>query len=240
MSSDRAASALRWWRDAGVDALVREEPRDWLAASPPTEPARPQVAPEPAPEPAPAPPLPDDLERFRAWLAETDDLPGAAPGSARLLPIGDPGAGLMVLVDMPAPEDIAAGSLLAGEAGALFDRMLAAIGLTRDRLYLAALSPVRSPTGMLDPAAARRLADIARHHVGLVAPRALLLFGDACTRALLGASVAKTRARWNALETPDQPVRTIATIRPAKLLVQPALKKLAWEDLKLLKEELEP
>lgn len=224
MSLSWAASALNWWQEAGVDMIVGEEPRDWL--NPKTKTA---AAPVPA-----APALPDTLEAFHAWLAATDELPFAAPSARRDLPAGDPASGLMVLVDMPSPE----GGLLAGEAGALFDRMLLAIGRSRETIYLASLSPIRTPAGTIEDGAAARLGEIARHHIGLVAPRTLLLFGDICGKALVGAPVAGARGKWHELATKKGPIKTLVTIKPEKLDAMPAMKKLAWSDLQMLMEEL--
>ena len=233
MSSGAAASALSWWSEAGVDTLVDEEPRDWLR---PAKPA--PAAAEAEPEADIAAAMPDTIDAFRAWLTDPAALPLGALLAPRVAPSGDPASGLMVLIDMPGQADLAAGALLSGPAGELFDKMMAAIGRSRDTLYLAALSPLRTPTGALDAADAAKLADIARHHVGLVRPRALLLFGDACAKALLGGAVTATRGRWHDLDTPAGPVRAIATIRPEKLALVPNLKKLAWEDLQMLKEGL--
>ena len=169
MSSGWAASALQWWSDAGVDTLVDEAPRNWL---------KPQPKPVPtAAAPAPAEALPADLDAFRAWFVNGARLPLGAPAAPRIGPAGDPASDLMILVDMPgaADRDI----LISGAPGALFDRMLSAIGRGRETIWLAPLSPMRTPTGRLDPAQETQLADIARHHVGLVKPKALLLFGDA-------------------------------------------------------------
>ena len=228
MSSSWAESALNWWEEAGVDTLVAETPRDWLSS-----PAKPAAD---APPPAPAEALPADLDGFRAWFVDPARLPLGAPGAPRLGPCGDPESGLMILIDMPGAEDIAAGSLL---SGALFERMLAAIGLRRERIYLASLSPLRTPTGSFDAATAGRLATIARHHIGLAAPRALLLFGDACAKALLGSPVAGARGRWHDLDTPTGAIRTLVTIKPEKLEQQPKLKALAWADLQMLMEGLD-
>jgi DNA polymerase len=225
MSSSWAASALNWWQEAGVDMIVGEEPRDWLD---------PKAKSAPAAAPPPSAVLPDTLEAFHAWLAATADLPFAAPSARRDLPAGDPDSGLMVLVDMPSPE----GGLLAGEAGALFDRMLVAIGRSRETIYLASLSPIRTPAGTIDEGNAARLGEIARHHIGLVAPRTLLLFGDICGKALVGAPVAGARGKWHEIATEKGPVKTLVTIKPEKLDAMPAMKKLAWSDLQMLMEAL--
>jgi len=234
MASSWAASALTWWQDAGVDVIVGETPRDWLA------PAAAAATPAESPAPPPTAALPDTLEAFQAWLLESPDLPLATPSAPRVGTSGDPASGLMILVDMPSPQDVAAGTLLSGEPGALFDRMIKAIGRSRDSLYLAPLSPVRTATGRLDGESAEALARIARHHVGLVGPKALLLFGDACAKALVGTAVAGARGKWHETETKAGKIKTLVTIRPEKLMTQPALKKLAWDDLQLLMEGLKP
>jgi uracil-DNA glycosylase family 4 len=237
MSSSWAESALSWWEEAGVDTIVGETPRDWLAIKPkaqmPAAPAAPLRQPETAPLAFPA-----ELDGFQSWFVDGSRLPLAAPGAPRIGPSGDPQAGLMVMVDMPAAADFQTSALLSGEAGALFDRMLAAIGRSRETIYLASLSPLRTPAGTLDGALAEHLAAIARHHIGLVAPRALLLFGDTCAKALTGEGVVGARQRWHHVATDAGRIRTLVTIRPEKLLTQKALKTHAWADLQMLREEL--
>ena len=229
-------SALTWWAEAGVDTLVDEAPRDWLRPA-----AREAPRPAPASEAAAQVPdeaLPGQLDLFQAWLASTDRLAFAAPAAPRICPAGDPQSGLMILADMPSGEDCAAGTLISGEAGRLFERMLAAIGRDRGSIYLAALSCIRSPSGQLNSEAMKSCAALARHHLGLAAPRAVLLFGDSCAKALLGLSVPQARGRWHEIATHDGPVKALATIAPRQLLDSPRLKALAWADLQMLIEEV--
>lgn len=227
-----AAITLHWWAQSGVDVIVGETPRDWLnpAASPALAPA---LADLPTEE-APSAPLPAYLAAFQGWLLESDEVPGAAPSAPRLGPQGRQGATLMVLTDIPAAADFEAGKLVSSDG--LFDRMLGAIGLSREDIYLASLSPLRPVSGSLDEKAISRLSEIARHHVALVRPETLLLLGDGCARALTGANVAQGRSRWHEIETPAGPVKAIVTLKPEQLLLQPNLKKLAWADLQMLRE----
>jgi DNA polymerase len=231
-----AESALTWWTEAGVDTLVDEAPRDWLRPKKSGE-AAPSV-PAPATAEAPDDSLPGQLDLFQAWLASSDRLDFAAPAAPRVCPAGDPQSGLMILADMPTGEDCAAGALISGEAGRLFERMLAAIGRDRNSVYLAALSCIRSPSGQLNSDSMKSCAALARHHIGLAAPRAVLLFGDSCAKALLGLSVPQARGRWHEIATHAGPVKALATIAPRQLLDSPRLKAMAWADLQMLIEEV--
>ena len=220
--------------------MIDEAPRDWLRVKPkPTRVladnssagAGAQVA-------APPDALPDQLELFRGYLRDNAALPFASPTSKRVCPAGDPAAGLMIMTDMPAAEDCGTGTLLSGEVGRLFDRMLAAIGRDRNSVYLASLSCLRSPDGRFTSGAAQDCARLALHHIGLASPKALLLFGDACSKSLLGLPMAQARGRWHEIATHAGPIRTIVTLPPSYLLAQPSAKALAWADLQMLMEGL--
>lgn len=232
-------SALAWWRDAGLDTLVEDEPRNWLARpAPAAAPATPATARAPAPAPAaPETPLAPTLDAHLAWLADSPDLPEAGWGPTRLLPCGDPASGLMLLTDMPETGDAEAGTLIAGELGELFDRMLKAIGRDRQSIWLAPLSTVR-PIGGFPPAALAPLARLARHQIGLVAPRRVLLMGDAPNRALLGSEAAGLRGSLHMINLGDRTIEAVATVHPRLLLQRPAWKAEAWKDLQLLMKGL--
>jgi uracil-DNA glycosylase len=235
-----AASALQWWADAGVDVMVDEEPRDWLRpkakaatiVAPPVSKTGAQVTPAPGREE----PLPGQLDLFHAYLRDNSDLPYASPSAPRVCPSGDPASGLMFVTDMPEAEDCSTGTLISGQAGRLFDRMLAAIGRDRNAIYLASLSCLRSPDGRFTAAASTHCANLARHHVGLASPNCVLLFGDACSKALLGLPVAKARGRWHRISTHAGDIPTLVTFAPSHLLEQPSAKRLAWADLQMLVE----
>ena len=231
MSSGWASSTLKWWSDAGVDVIVGETAHDWLAPVPRS------AAEVPAPTTSPTPPMPTTLADFQAWLVGEADLPGAASSAPRLGPSGKPESAVMVLTDAPTLEDFSGSRLVSSDG--LFDRMLAAIGLSRDTIYLASLSPFRPPSGNLAPASLDRLAEVARHHIALIRPRALLLLGDVCSRALTGAAVNQARSKWHEIETNDGRFRALVTLKPEQLLKQPNLKNLAWADLQMLKKGIE-
>lgn len=221
---------LDWWQLAGVDIVIDETPRDWLA-----RPAAATAAPA-SPPPLAADALPVDLPGVAAAL-RTMAVPGT--GEERLTPEGDVASGLMILVGMPEPGDADEGRLFAGASGRLFDRVLAALGRDRASVYLASLLPARPLGGRMDAALADAAARLAGRHVSLAAPRVLLVCGDDACRAMLGMGVARARGRLHDLNHDGVTVRAIATFHPCQLLEQPRQKAGAWADLMLLLGEYE-
>jgi DNA polymerase len=207
-----------------VDALVEDEPRDWLARMPASAPAT--VAAVPA-----APGFPDDLAAFRAWLLTDPSVPGAP--QIRIDSSGAATDGTVIVVDMPEASDRASGTLLSGDAGALFDRMLAAMKLERAGIYLVPFAPARPASGRISGDDGAVLTGLLRHHLDLAKPRRLLLLGDAPTRALTGLSLAKARGTAHPLSIGGSDVPAIASFHPRFVLERPDYRKPAWADLQL-------
>ncbi len=232
------ASTLAWWHEAGVDTLVAEAPYAWLAPAPvkhAAATATPQA--EPVPHTPVSTVLPDTLDGFLEWFAQSPDVPGNEPLSQRIMPAGDRHAALMVLIDMPEPEDAAAGHLLSGEAATLFDNMLSALKLDRTSIWFAPMAPARIAGGVIAPDVADRIADIARHHVRLVAPKKLWLLGRAASRALLGMDEASARGRLHSINHNGGKTDVIASVHPRVLLQTPKRKAEVWADMRKLIEE---
>ena len=234
-----AASALDWWRDAGVDVLVDDLPRDWFAApaAPATAPAAVAIASVSTLPPMARTALPATLAALIEWRMGAE-APEAGWSGISIAASGPVDAAVMVLVDCPDREDGPAATMLSGTPGRLFDKMLAAIGLSRDTVHLAAVCARRPAAGRVDPAVEARLADIALHHVRLVAPKRLLLLGNAASRAILGTDAASARGRLRGLNHDDpeknQKIGVVASFHPRFLLEKPALKAEAWKDLQML------
>ncbi|WP_254606423.1 uracil-DNA glycosylase family protein [Sphingomonas bacterium] len=226
-----AASTLQWWRDAGVDTLVDEEPVDWLAAPArvPVTPATPATT-----RPATVVPaaMPADLAGFLAWRMGPDAPEAGWPGP-RIGPEGQATA-TIVVTDVPERDDLAAGRLLSGAAGMLFDRMLAAIGLDRAGIQLVPVATARPPAGRIGGADEAPLAQVLRHHLSLARPDRVLLLGDAASRAALGLNCVSARGSLHSVNHHGGQARVIASFTPRYLLDRPKAKSDAWRDLRLL------
>jgi len=226
------SSTLEWWRDAGVETLADDEPRDWLA--------RPIAVPEaiagavaavPAATAAPVAPLPDTLDGFIAWRLSAN-APEADWLTPRIAPCGPADAELMILTDMPEAED--SDALMGGAAGRLLDRMLAAIGVKRESVHLAALAWGRPLTAQIPADSEVRLIELALHHIALVGPKKLLLLGQSANRV-------RGTTNGSAFGNGDHDINysggkteVVATYHPRFLMERSTAKAEAWKHLLLL------
>ena len=227
-------AALEWWIAAGVDAPVREVPVPWTRAFPaPAAHAPADVAP---------PPMPISAVPGEAAIAAAPDLAALrALASARFAtPVifadGNPDTAAMIVGEGPAADDLATGRVFSGPAGALLDRMLAAIALSRESAYLINVALTRNPAGRPDEADIAAGLPFARRHIQLVKPRAVLLMGGIPANALGRdpAPISRLRGTWLDLDG----VPALATFNPAYLLRRPQDKRLAWADLLAFKANL--
>ena len=233
-----AASAIDWWRDAGVDTLVEDAPRDWFAPpAPVAAPARtvPGATPTSSRTGTDAGALPTTLDAFLAWRLGAD-APEHGWSGISIAASGPADAAVMVLVDCPDREDGPAATMLSGAPGRLFDRMLAAIGLSRDTVHLAAVCARRPAAGRVDPLVEARLATIALHHIQLLGPKRVLLLGNAASRAILGADASTARGGLRPINHEGREIMAVASFHPRFLIERPAMKAEAWKDLQMLIE----
>jgi len=233
-----AASILDWWHDAGVDLLVEDEPRDWSAPEPVRAPrVMPGQPPAAAPLTTSVASLPDTLEAFLAWRL-SDAAPEASWDGISLTATGPADAALMVLVDCPDRDDGDAGQILSGAPGRLFDRMLAAMGLSRETVHIASVCARRPIAGRTPAGLETRLAEIALHHVTLIAPRGLLLLGNAASRAVLGTELTDARGHSHAIDHKSGKSTAVATFHPRFLIEKPMAKAESWKDLQRVMGDL--
>lgn len=242
-----AASALAWWMDAGAATLIADAPCDWLgeAKMPPRVAEAAQPRPEPralspaAPHPAPAAPEQADALAAARAAATPADLVAAHAGlfgPGALFLQGDPATNLLLVIEAPAPLDLAHGELLSGDAGRLLQAMLHSIGRARETVCLASLAPgPAAPASTLSMTLPllKRLADLAR-------PKAVVTLGTDATTALLSArsGVGRLRGKFVAFQGLEAEHALLPTFHPSMLLTAPAQKAAAWADLLTLKARL--
>lgn len=151
---------------------------------------------------------------------------------------GDPTAPLMLIGEGPGEQEDRQGLAFVGPAGQLLTKMLAAIQLPRERVFICNVVKCRPPRNR-QPSPEEMQACIGhlRGQVALVKPRIILLLGATAVSAVLGPDYRITRCRGKWFERKG--VWILATYHPSALLRDVSKKKDAWHDLKLVKSKLE-
>ncbi len=183
--------------------------------------------------------LPDTLPDFQNWLASNALVPGAKWSPARALPHGPANSRLMVIGDQPDASDISASRIFTGAAGDLLDAMLSAIGMVPDQVYKSSFVLTRPMPGAMTDRDKEQLAHIARKHIALVNPDFVLILGRSTGLALLGLDVTIPTQSLREINHISGSVPFIGTFHPRAMLNQPALKKQAWQALKILQAALQ-
>jgi uracil-DNA glycosylase family 4 len=264
MTPDRSKAArelLAFYAEAGVDAAIGEEANDLLSvpAAPPVAAAAPEkpqapAAFTPARPAAPPPPAPDaavmaareaarsasSLEELRTILDRFDGCGLKASASRLVFADGTPGSRLMLVGEAPGAEEDKLGLPFVGRSGQLLDRMLAAIGLDRGKVYIANIVPWRPPGNRTPtPVETQICLPFMQRQIELSNPDILVTIGQPSSGALLGIQgIMKNRGRWFPYNTGTREIRAMPMLHPAYLLRSPIGKRLAWRDLLAIKKAL--
>jgi DNA polymerase len=262
----------------GVDEAIADAPSSWFGEDPPFKiqdapppaidgdaPRRPErkapVVLSQAPPPNGQAAKPDEvmaareLARSAATLAslrallETFDGCALKKTAKRLcLSRGSTDARIMLIGEAPGKDEDAQGVPFVGRAGQLLDRMLAAIGLGENDVYITNLVFWRPPGNRTpSPEEVQICQPFVERQIELLDPEILIFLGSAAAKQLTGAAegIMKLRGKWMSYrpgpaDGGSKPaIKAMATLHPAYLLRNPIAKRLAWRDLLLVRQALD-
>ena len=245
---------LDWYEAMGADDAIGEAPVDRFApaAAPRPRPAAPKEAPPPpirvsAPAPKAGPGADEAVKA--ATVAELEALVARFEGCALkrtakslCFARGRDGARVMFIGEAPGRDEDLQGKPFVGRAGQLLDRMLGAIGLGEDDVYITNTVYWRPPGNRTPtPEEVEACAPFLARQIELNAPDVLVLLGNAAAQSLLGLNegIMRLRGKWLIYASGEREIAALATLHPAYLLRNPEAKRLAWRDMLALKERLE-
>jgi DNA polymerase len=185
----------------------------------------------------------DNLERVAAdvYSCTACGLCGtrknAVPGE------GVPRPAVMVIGEAPGADEDATGRPFVGKAGQLLDKMLDAIGLSREtNCFIANVIKCRPPANRdPQPQETAACAGFLRRQIQLLQPRFMLCAGRISAQTLLNTSdsIGKLRGQFIDFPADGKTIPLLVTYHPSALLRNEDYKRPAWEDLKLLRAEME-
>lgn len=246
-----AKALLAFWRAAGVD--MDEAEAVYAGAPKATAPVQGRTA----PAPTPSKPVPRPRAKASAPVEHAVALAQAAQSVAELRAAvegftgctlkatarntvfsdGPDDAPVLVLGEAPGKDEDEAGRPFVGREGQLLDRMLAAIGLSRQTNTMISNTIFWRPPGNRDPTPGETLACLpfAERLIALKQPKLLILVGKPVIQSILKREEPVSRLRGRRLSYAREglaaPVNAMVMLHPAYLLRQPLQKRQAWADL---------
>lgn len=241
-------SALRahveWQKATGVLELpratlvaVQAEPRQKRAAAAPEA----QIAP-----PAPAKPIErlDPAERTRRLEVIAEEVKACTTcrlHEARTQTVfarGTGSAGLCFVGEGPGADEDAQGFPFVGKAGQLLDRMIEAMGFSRDEVYVANIVKCRPPNNRkpeIDEMAA--CVSYLERQLDIIQPEVIVALGATAVQGLLGTTegITRLRGKWKLYRGRTA---VMPTFHPAYLLRTPTAKRDVWNDLQAVLRQM--
>ena len=162
-------------------------------------------------------------EKCALHKTRTNVVFGAGSSSARLVFVGE----------APGHDEDLAGLPFVGKAGELLTKIIEAMGLSREEVYIANILKCRPPDNRPpEPGEVKACQEIVRQQIMAIGPKAVCTLGKFASQTLLGSETPISALRGAFHDYNGIPV--MPTFHPAYLLRNPHEKKLVWADMQKL------
>ena len=174
-----------------------------------------------------------DLEKVKERALSCQLCPLAKTRQNVVFGEGSGQSGLMFVGEGPGADEDRTGRPFVGRAGELLTKMLQAMGLSRDEVYIANTVKCRPPGNRVpSPEEREACAPFLNDQIRIMNPGYIVLLGQTAAQALLSRPEGISRLRGKECRLPDFPdIRVLPTFHPAYLLRNPQAKKDVWSDL---------
>ena len=155
---------------------------------------------------------------------------------------GNPNSQIMLIGEGPGEKEDIQGKPFVGDAGMLLNKMLNAIKIKREDVYITNVVNYRPPHNRKpEISEINRYSVFLREHISIINPKILILMGSTAMEAIFGQKlkISKERGKWKETIINQKTFLTILTFHPAYLLRQPDQKKFSWEDLKNIRKKID-
>jgi uracil-DNA glycosylase family 4 len=151
---------------------------------------------------------------------------------------GDPAAGLLLVGEGPGETEDRLGRPFVGRAGELLDKLLAAIDLPRQSVYIANIVKSRPPQNRKPlPDEVSACIPYLHRQIAIIKPKVILALGGTAGESLLGVRKSLTELRGKVHRYGGIPL--MVTYHPAALLRNPNWKKPTWDDVRIVRQLLD-
>jgi len=182
------------------------------------------------------------LENLKEKISNIDNCELKNHATQLVFSDGTSESQLMIVGEGPGQKEDELGKPFVGDAGMLLNKMLMAINIDRNKVYITNVVNYRPPNNRKpEPAEITRYSNYLREHISIIDPKILILMGSSAMEALFGSKIriSKERGAWKEVIVNQKTYLTIITFHPAYLLRQPDQKKYSWSDLKEIRKKID-
>ena len=182
------------------------------------------------------------LENLKEKISNIDNCELKNHATQLVFSDGTSESQLMIVGEGPGQKEDELGKPFVGDAGMLLNKMLMAINIDRNKVYITNVVNYRPPNNRKpEPAEIIRYSNFLREHISIIDPKILILMGSSAMEALFGSKIkiSKERGAWKEVIVNQKTYLTMITFHPAYLLRQPDQKKYSWSDLKEIRKKID-
>ena len=181
------------------------------------------------------------LENLKKKIAEIDACDLKNHANQLVFSDGNFRSKIMLVGEGPGQKEDEIGKPFMGDAGKLLNKMLAAIDIKRESIYITNVVNYRPPNNRKPTTAEiNKYSKFLYEHISIINPKILIIMGGTAMEALIGNNfkISKERGIWKDVIIKGKTYLSIVTFHPAYLLRQPDQKKYSWIDLKEIKKKI--
>ena len=219
--------------NSGVNYFLQDSPRNWFENEKKSELSNPNIN------------TGDKKMKIDDVIKDLKDHKSNLQKTAKNLVVydGNLNAKVMLIGEAPGRDEDQQGIPFVGRAGQLLNKMLLAINLQREDVYITNVINWRPPDNRTpNDEEILEFLPFLQRQIDIIKPKFIFLLGGVAAKAILSTPLAlgKLRGKWHEYKSLnlDESIPTIASYHPAFLLRSPQYKKHSWEDLQMLQEKL--
>tara|TARA_B100000902_G_scaffold306320_1_gene294890 strand:+ start:20 stop:739 length:720 start_codon:yes stop_codon:yes gene_type:complete len=155
---------------------------------------------------------------------------------------GDVNSAIMLIGEAPGQEEDNLGLPFQGEVGDLLNKMLLAIKIRREKVYVTysinfKLEEDKKPTAQ----EIKRYSIFLKEHISIINPKIVVLMGTTAANAITGynGKISNERGKWKEIIIKNKSYPLMITFSPSYLIRFPENKKYSWEDLKKIRKKVQ-
>ncbi len=219
--------------NSGVNYFLQDSPRNWFENEKKSELSNPNIN------------TGDKKMKIDDVIKDLKDHKSNLQKTAKNVVVydGNLNAKVMLIGEAPGRDEDQQGIPFVGRAGQLLNKMLLAINLQREDVYITNVVNWRPPDNRTpNDEEILEFLPFLQRQIDIIKPKFIFLLGGVAAKAILSTPLAlgKLRGKWHEYKSLnlDESIPTIASYHPAFLLRSPQYKKHSWEDLQMLQEKL--